>query len=249
MGLVDYVENKEANSLLRALDLITIAGKHRETTGCSVNNAAAFAGISRSVLYLWCKKWDECKRLCIRYGLLKSAIFSPESMQTDVSIADLKADIFKPTQEVLEKCEVEKICAYLREGVPAKIAVGAVGLSWKDFCKFAGREKEIRKMVGEAQAEWSQTYMKILMKASLEAAKKGKFKELVAGAERRFPNEWGLINRTEFESNDKNSLAVFEEPVSKTETTRELIDQYKQLINEERTMEATLEVKSDDSGT
>jgi len=249
MDLVDYVENKEANALLRALDLISIAGKHKESTGCSVNNAAAYAGISRSVLYIWCKKWDECKRLCIRYRLLKSEIFSPESMQSDVSIADIKADIFTPTKELLEKCDIDQICAYLKEGVPAKIAVGSVGLSWRDFCKLASREKEIKKRIGLAQAEWSQMYMKILMKAALEAAKKGKFKEIAVGAERRFPDEWGQINRTEFELNDKNGLDAFDGHENKGDTTHELIDQYKALMNEERTMEATLEVKSDDSGT
>lgn len=245
MDLVDYVENKEAKALLRALDLITIAGKYKESTGCSVNNAAAHAGISRSILYIWTRKWEECKQLCIRYKLLKSEIFSPESLQKDVAIADVRQDILSSTKELLEICDVDKICEFLREGVPAKVAVGAAGLSWKDFCRLASREKEIRKRIGLAQAEWSRTYMRILMDGALEAAKKGKFKDLVAGAERRFPDEWGEINREDYALKEQSGLEAFDGKEAKGDTTHEMIAQYQKIMNDERTMDATLEEKVD----
>lgn len=95
--------------------------------------------------------------------------------------------------EAEKKEKKEKIISALGYGTPFATAVRSSGISVTTLNKWIEEEPEIMDELFAAEARWAVTYFKCLTKAAIEAGNRGKFTELLRGAERRFATQWGPV--------------------------------------------------------
>jgi hypothetical protein len=116
----------------------------------------------------------------------------PPSVKDD----DSAFDIFNISQvwtAEQKQIAIKKIMEALKVGVPFLIGVRFAGIGKRTLNEWIEAEPDLLNVLLQAEAEWAVYFFKCLSKGAQVAAEKGKFSELVTGAERRFPAQWAQI--------------------------------------------------------
>lgn len=233
----------------KELKIIAQVGANVKHLGMSPRKACADVGISKQTLLRWCNQFEACRKLAQEYELLGYSSIGTSTRDSIAAITEdtTIADALQENQRCSNAATVDfnKMYKFLRDGVPLKLAVSAVGISWKKFVDIIGQNEDVRRKCGEAQAEWASIYMRLVMKAAVKASDRGALNQLLAGAERRFPEEWGKVNsidlkvRTEHadpEQQIKEATSQF--------TDMELMKMYQEMKKKDSLIEATFEEKT-----
>jgi hypothetical protein len=199
----------------KSLETVKKVLKEYKKTG-AIDRACEKAKISETTFYYHIKKYPECMELARACGLgLKgdptirvinakpSAEKVPESA---FSIFDLPTR--KEWTDVQKQDAVKKIMEALQNGVPFGYAVRYSGTNKKLLTEWVTAEPGLLDVLLQAEAKWAVTFFKCLTKAAVVAAEKGKFLEIVQGAERRFASQWGQVQSIDINlKNDKGDEA------------------------------------------
>ena len=167
----------------------------------NVAKACAKADVKEPTFYLWMRKYSEAKELAKKVGLgikgdpsVRVINAKPPSAKEDDSaftIFDLPTRKEWNTEQ--RQAAIKKTMDALKVGVPFGFAVRYAGIDKKRLTQWVTEEPGLLDVLLQAEAEWSVTFFRCLTKAAVVAADKGKFLEIVQGAERRFASQWGQV--------------------------------------------------------
>jgi len=166
-----------------------------------VGKACDKAGMKQPTFFLWMRKYSEAKELAKKVGLgikgdpnVRVINAKPPAAKDDesaFSIFDLPTRKAWDTEE--KQNAIRKTMEALKVGVPFGFAVRYAGIDKKRLTEWVTAEAGLLDVLLQAEAEWSVTFFRCLTKAAVVAADKGKFLEIVQGAERRFASQWGQV--------------------------------------------------------
>lgn len=180
-----------------------------------VRDACKQVGISSTYFYKICSKYANCKELANKVGLniagdmeiRPAKIKAPKVPKgSDFSIFDLPAR--KLWDQDQKNAAITKCLDSLKQGVPFAYAVRFAGVTPALLKEWVREEDGLLDVFAEAEAVWVHQFFSCLTQAAQEAAKRGKFGELVMGAERRFPSDWGKVDTIDITTKDERGNSI-----------------------------------------
>lgn len=184
----------------KAIDLCKRVCKEHKNGG-GIEEVCKRVGVAHTTFYYYVRKYRECRDIAQSYGLgvigdptVRVVNAAPPKMPDDeaaFSVFDLPTRKAWSTEE--KQAAIKKTMEALKVGVPFNFAVRYAGVDKKRLTEWVTTEPGLLDVLLQAEAEWSVTFFRCLTKAAVVAAEKGKFLEIVQGAERRFASQWGQV--------------------------------------------------------
>jgi hypothetical protein len=184
-----------------AKELVLKVAMDFSKNGGKVADACKRCGCSTTTFYYHVKRYPECREIAQKYGLgikgdhtiqvVNAKPTLPKDDESAFSIFDLPTRKAWTTEE--KQNAIRKTMEALKVGVPFGFAVRYAGIDKKRLTEWVTDEPGLLDVLLQAEAEWSVTFFRCLTKAAVVAADKGKFLEIVQGAERRFASQWGQV--------------------------------------------------------
>jgi hypothetical protein len=183
------------------------------------------------MFYFYLRRHDECREYAARFGLgivvrpnptetltKELPLTPPEPPKKENRTFDLPRSKKIWTPEARVKA-IDAILETLRIGVPFIHAVRYSGASEAVLRQWFEEDPELIDRMQQAESAWAVYFFKCLSTAAKVAADKGKFAELVDGAERRFAQQWAKVQAIDLtiknesgETNYKQASATTERP-------------------------------------
>jgi len=185
----------------KAIEYVKKVCKNFQDLGGKITEACKRCDSSATTFYYYVRKYPECREIAHKYGLglkgdqtvqvINAAPPKPKDDESAFSIFDLPTRKAWTTEE--KQNAIRKTMEALKVGVPFGFAVRYAGIDKKRLTEWVTAEPGLLDVLLQAEAEWSVTFFRCLTKAAVVAADKGKFLEIVQGAERRFASQWGQV--------------------------------------------------------
>ena len=184
----------------KAIDLCKAVCKEH-LKGGKIEDVCKRIGVAHTTFYYYVNKYVECREIAQKNGLglkgdqtvrvINAAPPKPKDDDSAFSIFDLPTRKAWTSEE--KQAAIKKTMDALKVGVPFGFAVRYAGIDKKRLTQWVTEEPGLLDVLLQAEAEWSVTFFRCLTKAAVVAADKGKFLEIVQGAERRFASQWGQV--------------------------------------------------------
>jgi hypothetical protein len=169
--------------------------------GGKIGEALKRCGVAYSTFFFHIKRYPECREIAHKYGLglkgdqtaqvVNSKPAPLKSDESAFSIFDLPTRKEWTTEQ--RQDAIRKAMEALEVGVPFAYAVRYSGMTQKLLTEWIVEEPGLLDVLLRAESKWTVTFFKCLTKAAVVAAEKGRFLEIVQGAERRFASQWGKV--------------------------------------------------------
>jgi hypothetical protein len=221
-------QHRDARHLSRAMGYVRTVCKAYEKCR-QIELACHKTRKNSNTFYSYLRKYEECRRLAATYGLGLGTKLAPKEVLKD-KIA--KPGIQKPeadpdydlprkkvwTPKAKEKA-IETIMEVLKIGVPFPHAVRYAGAKGEVLQEWFDEDPELIDRMQQAESAWAVYFFKCLSTAAKVAAEKGKFAELVEGAERRFAQQWAKVQAIDLTIKNETAETNYNEnkPVAKSE--------------------------------
>lgn len=176
----------------------------------SIERACEDSGVGESTFYYHIRKYPECMEMARECGLgikgdptirvINAKQQAPKVPDSAFSVFDLPTR--KEWTDEQKQDAIKKIMEALQAGVPFGYAVRYSGINPKLLTSWVTDEPGLLDLLLQAEAKWAVTFFKCLTKAAVVAAEKGKFLEIVQGAERRFASQWGQVQSIDISLKD-----------------------------------------------
>lgn len=193
-----------------------------------------------NTFYSYLRKYDECRAYAAKFGLgLGNKLIPPEPLKEKIPKPGIQnqAEKVEPeydlprkkvwTPKAKEKA-IETILEVLKIGVPFPHAVRYAGAKGEVLQEWFDEDPELIDRMQQAESAWAVYFFKCLSTAAKVAAEKGKFAELVEGAERRFAQQWAKVQAIDLTIKNETADTNYNEtkPATKSElnTLADVID-------------------------
>lgn len=193
---------KAARSLSRALSYVRDVCKAYKKCR-QIEEACKKCKKNSNMFYYYLRKHDECRDYAKHFGL--GIVVKPDPVEPlrrelpeiakEQPPVPAKARVrpAKVWTAAQKKRAIESMTEVLKIGAPFDHAVRYSGASMRAVKEWMDADNEIREQLLQAESSWAVYFFKCLSTAAKVAAEKGKFAELVDGAERRFAQHWAKV--------------------------------------------------------
>jgi len=168
-------------------------------------------GWSTTMFYRCVREYGNCKTVAnsVGIGLRNDAEIRPAKLQAPKAKKDAYTIFDLPcrkdwTDELKQEAIRETIDG-LKIGMPFAHAVCYSGANMQLLKEWVKEEPGILDAFKKAESQWTRFFFKCLTRAADVASQKGKFGEIIMGAERKYHDDWGkiqsidIITKTEHE--------------------------------------------------
>jgi predicted Zn-ribbon and HTH transcriptional regulator len=169
--------------------------------GGRIPEACKRCGMSDRTFFYQIRRFPECREIAQKYGIglkgdqtVQVVNAKPAALKNDesaFSIFDLPTR--KEWNAEQKQDAIRKAMEALEVGVPFAYAVRYSGMTQKLLTDWITEEPGLLDVLLRAESKWTVTFFKCLTKAAIVASEKGRFLEIVQGAERRFASQWGKV--------------------------------------------------------
>lgn len=210
--------------------------KSYKEQGGRIADACKRCGIAYSTFAMHVKKYPECREIAHSYGVgLKgdksTFVFNVKPKMPKIEEKKTFTIFDLPTRKEWtpeQKQEaIKKAVEALELGVPIAYAVRYAGMNQDLLTEWAKEEPGLIDVLLQAEAKWAVTFFKCLTSAAIEAAKNGRFAEIVHGAERRFACQWGRVQAIDLtlrKQDDSEKHIIINQNVIDSELEKELAE-------------------------
>lgn len=230
-------EHREARLLSRAMGYVrSVCEAYKKCR--QIELACERTRKSSCTFYLYLRKYEDCRLYAAKFGLgLGKKLAHEEVLKEKIPVPGIQKPEAAPDYDLPRKKvwspkakekAIETIMEVLKIGVPFPHAVRYAGAKGEVLQEWFDEDPELIDRMQQAESAWAVYFFKCLSTAAKVAAEKGKFAELVEGAERRFAQQWAKVQAIDLtiknETEEKNYSETKPAAKSELESLADVID-------------------------